>query len=48
MISVGVVSFYLPETLEKRLEEVVRLYGYCSKSEAIRDAIRLLIIGYIE
>lgn|GEM_PF-5919095 len=48
MICVGVVSFYLPEALERRLEEVVRLYGYCSKSEAIRDAIRLLIIGYFE
>lgn len=46
MILLGVISFYLPEQLEKRLERLVRLHGYCSKSEAIRDAIRLLISEY--
>ncbi|RLG42183.1 MAG: hypothetical protein DRO05_01975 [Thermoproteota archaeon] len=46
VIQVGIVTFYLPESLERRLEEIVRLYGYCSRSEAIRDAVRLFIIGF--
>ncbi len=38
-----IVSITLPEDLLKGLDEFVRVHGYFSRSEAIRDAVRNLI-----
>lgn len=38
-----VVSITLPEDLLRGLDEFVRVHGYFSRSEAIRDAVRNLI-----
>jgi len=41
-----VVSFHIPHSLMRELEELVQEMGFTSKSEAIREAIRLLIREY--
>ena len=41
-----VVSFHIPLSLMKELERLVKEEGFTSKSEAIREAIRLLIREY--
>lgn len=41
-----VVSFHIPNSLMKELERLVEEVGFTSKSEAIREAIRLLIREY--
>ncbi len=38
-----VMSFHVPSPLAEELEKLVKEAGYTSKSEAIREAIRLLI-----
>jgi metal-responsive CopG/Arc/MetJ family transcriptional regulator len=38
-----IVSFHMPEALVEELNRAVKELGYTSKSEAIRDAIRLLV-----
>lgn len=38
-----IVSFHIPEALAEELNRAVKELGYTSKSEAIRDAIRLLV-----
>ncbi len=41
-----VVSFHIPHSLMQELERLVKEGGFTSKSEAIREAIRLLIREY--
>ncbi len=38
-----VISLHVPTPLAEELERLVKEAGYTSKSEAIREAIRLLI-----
>jgi metal-responsive CopG/Arc/MetJ family transcriptional regulator len=37
------VCFKLPETLLKTIDEMVEKFGYTSRSDLIRDAIRALV-----
>ncbi len=41
-----IVSLHIPSQLAEKLDRVVRKGGYTSKSEAIREAIRLLLREY--
>ncbi len=41
-----IVSLHIPSQLAEKLDKIVRQGGYTSKSEAIRDTIRLLLREY--
>lgn len=45
-VTMVVVSFHIPYSLMRELEKLVQEVGFTSKSEAIREAIRLLIREY--
>ena len=41
-------SFIVPENLAERINQIVNRYGYTSKSELIREALRVYIRGLEE